>query len=326
MCLVGGVTTVRDCGDRDLLTLQVRDAIANGWASGPRVLTAGPPLTRSDGHLAWCGYRVETACEIRDAVRRLCDAGVDWIKVVASGGNMTPGSRPFDPSFSIVELRAASEEAHKHGRRVAVHALNAEAIRRSITAGVDTIEHCLWNGLDGRSAFDVDAACDLVQRGIFVGVNMAGIDRILLSEFAPDAAAAAVRRDKLRARWAAARQMLALGANVMLSSDAGTRYARFEDFGLTLACAVEALDLTPIEAIHRASLVPAQALGIEEKVGSVEVGKRADLLIVEGDPSRSTKDIQRVHEVWRDGRRVACADVVARPAEVSIVVPEADLA
>jgi imidazolonepropionase-like amidohydrolase len=259
MCLVGGVTTVRDCGDRDLLTLQVRDAIADGWVSGPRLLTVGTPLTRHDGHLAWCGCTVGTARELRDAVRRLCNAGVDWIKVIASGGNMTPGSRPYEPSFSSAELHAAAEEAHQHGRRVAVHALNAEAIRRSIAAGVDTIEHCLWNGHDGQPAFDVDAAHDLVQRGIFVGVNMTGIDRILLSERAPDAATAAVRRAKLRARWAAARQMLALGANVMLSSDAGTRYARFEDFGLTLACAVEALDLAPIEAIHRASLVPARA-------------------------------------------------------------------
>jgi imidazolonepropionase-like amidohydrolase len=68
-----------------------------------------------------------------------------------------------------------------------------------------------------------------------------------------------------------------------------------------------------------------RALGIGEEVGSVEVGKRADLLVVEGDPSQSIKDIQRVHEVWRDGRRVARADVVARPAEVPMLVPEADL-
>jgi imidazolonepropionase-like amidohydrolase len=238
---------------------------------------------------------------------------------------MTPGSRPFEPSFSADELHAASEEAHKHGRRVAVHALNAEAIRRSIAAGVDTIEHCLWNDRDGQPAFDVDAARDLVQRGLFVGVNLTGIDRILLSDRAPDAAVAAIRREKLRARWASARQMLAIGANVMLSSDAGTRYARFEDFGLTLACAVEALELTPIEAIHRATLVPARALGIDEEVGSVEIGKRADLLIVEGDPSQAIDDIQRIREVWRDGRCVAGADVIARPAEVSMLVPEADL-
>lgn len=303
-CLAGGVTTIRDCGDRDLITLAVRDAVGRGWLGGPRILAAGTPITTTGGHLAWCGRTADNAAELREAVRAVCEAGADVVKLVASGGNMTPDSHPFLPQYTAAELAAAAAAAHAAGRRVAVHALNAEAIRRSVAAGVDTIEHCLWNGPDGQPAYDASVGADIVARGIWVGVNMAGVDRILLpnTDDTPDLASA--HRSTLRQRWAAARDMLALGARIMISSDAGTRFGRFEDFHLSLACAIEALDLSPTEAIHRATLVPAQALGLGDQVGSIEPGKCADLVVVGGDPATRIGDMARIREVWRDGRRM----------------------
>jgi imidazolonepropionase-like amidohydrolase len=319
LCLGAGVTTVRDCGDRDLITLQVRDAVERGWLQGPRILAAGPPITRRGGHLEWCGHVADGPDQVRTVVASVCDSGVDWVKIVASGGNMTPGSEPFQPAYSLAELEAATLEAHRRGRRVAAHALNAEAIRRAIAAGVDSIEHCLWKGPDGRPAYDGVAARELVKRGIYVGVNMAGIDRVLLPIYTAERAILDARGRELRDRWDGARAMLALDARVMLSSDAGTRNTRFEDFSLSLLCGVEALNISPLEAIHRASLVAAQALGIDHEVGSVEVGKRADLVVVEGDPSVSIADMRRVREVWRDGRLVANCQGLARPESVPMV-------
>jgi imidazolonepropionase-like amidohydrolase len=300
-CLSAGVTTVRDCGGRDLITLHVRDAIQQGLVAGPRILAAGPPIMQRGGHLSWCGVEANTADELRRRIQDLCDSGVDVIKLVASGGNMTPGSEPFTATYSEAELRAAVDQAHLSERRVAVHALNAESIRRAIAADVDSIEHCLWNGPDGQYAFDATAAREMVRRGsIFVGANMAGIDRILLPADAP--------RKQLRERWAGTREMLALGARVMLSSDAGTRGTRFDEFGLSLVCGVEALDVSPLEAIHRATLVPAEALGVDTDLGTIEIGKRADLVVVDGDPARTISDIRRVREVWQDGHIVARPD------------------
>jgi imidazolonepropionase-like amidohydrolase len=106
----------------------------------------------------------------------------------------------------------------------------------------------------------------------------------------------------------------------MLSSDAGVRYTRFEDFALTLVCAVEALGLTPVEAIHRATAVPADALGIGADVGTVEVGKRADLVLVEGDPASDVSDMLAVRTVWRDGRVVAAGGRVAAPAPIPLAI------
>src|ERR1700751_5265324 len=91
-CLIGGVTTVRDCGDRDFITLGIRDAIASDRAVGPRILAAGPPLSNPRGHLSWCGLVVDSQDAIRNAIRASARRGVDLIKVVVSGGNMTDGS------------------------------------------------------------------------------------------------------------------------------------------------------------------------------------------------------------------------------------------
>jgi len=325
-CLRAGVTTVRDCGDRGLVTLRVRDAIQCGCLAGPRILAAGTPITTTGGHLSWCGRLADSAADVRQAVRAVCEAGVDVIKLVGSGGNMTPGSQPFESQYTAADLARATSVAHAAGRRVAVHALNAEAIRRCVTAGVDTIEHCLWNGPDGQPAYDPSAAADLVSAGIWVGINMAGVDRILLPVPGDAPEVVAANRSTLRQRWAGAREMLAIGAKVMISSDAGTRYGRFEDFHLSLVCAVEALDISPGEAIHRATLVAAEALGLGDEVGSIEPGKRADLVVIDGDPATDIADMARVREVWRDGRLVSSGAGLARLTSVPVSVPAADRA
>jgi len=324
MCLLAGVTTVRDCGDRGLVTLRVRDAIARRWLNGPRILAAGTPITTSGGHLDWCGCQADSVDDVRRAVARLCSAGVDLVKIVASGGNMTPGSDPLQPQYSATALAAATAEAHQRGRRVAVHALNAEAIRRATAAGVDSVEHCLWNGPDGQYAFDARAARELVDRGIWIGTNMAGVDRILLPAADDEPHVTAAHRHTLRQRWAGARELLSLGARVMISSDAGTRYARFEDFSLSLVCAVHALDLSPLETIHRATLVPARATGLGDDLGSLQPGKRADILVVEGDPSIDVADMRRVREVWCDGQPRVLRGAFVAPESRPLIVPEVD--
>jgi imidazolonepropionase-like amidohydrolase len=300
-CLRAGVTTVRDCGGRGRITRAVRDAVARGWIEGPRILAAGPPLTRERGHLDWCGMVADDEAALCAAIEELCAGGVDFIKIVASGGNMTPTSDPLEPQYRAEELAAATTMAHSLGRRVAAHALNAESVRRLVAAGVDTLEHCLWRSADGID-YDPSVAAQIARRDMWVGVTMTALDRRLLPG-AVDASAA-----ELRERHIEARMLLAEGARVMISSDAGVRNTRFDGFALSLRCAVDALDVSPVEAIHRATQVPAAALGLSDRIGSIEVGKQADLLLVTGDPARRIDDVANVIGVWRDGRRVATSE------------------
>jgi|SRR5947209_1566133 len=322
-CIEAGITTVRDCGDRGLVTCAVRDAVAQGLLTGPRILAAGTPITTTAGHLHWCGCEADTAEEVRKAVRTLCKRGVDVIKVMASGGNMTTGSNPLLPQYSADELREAVCEAHRLGRRLAAHSLNAESTRRAVTAGVDTIEHCLWREPTGMPEYDTGTIERMVSHQLWVGVTLAGIDRVLLPEAADSDADAERNLSTLRQQHAHARRMREDGVKMMVSSDAGVRFTRFEDFYLSLLCAVRALDMGPVEAIHRATQIPAQAIGLGNEIGSIEPGKCADLVLVDGDPARNIGDVQKVKAVWQRGRLVVERGFMAPPSPIPLQIPTA---
>lgn len=311
-CLRAGVTTVRDCGGRGLIVCAVRDAIDAGLITGPRILAAGPPITTPSGHLHWCGLAAEGVVAVREAVARLCQLGVDLIKVIATGGNMTAGSDPFQVQYSSSELQAVVLEAHQRERRVAAHAINGSAISALVEAGVDTIEHCWWQGPADSNLYDAAVVAAMARRDIWVGVTMTGLDRIYLrsadgdpvgerqSELAAQPDAAPLHQ--LRLRHVDTRRMLDAGVKLMLSSDAGVRNTAFEDFALSITCGVIALDIEPVQAIALATRAAADALGLSHEVGSIEVGKQADFVLVRGDPASRIGDLRNVQEVWLAGR------------------------
>jgi imidazolonepropionase-like amidohydrolase len=309
--LTGGVTTVRDCGDKDLVTLAVRDAIAAGALPGPRILAAGPPLTIPDGHLNWCGNVVASEDEIRASVRNLARAGVDLVKVMSSGGRMTAESNPSVPQFEESEMAAAVEEAHAANCRVAAHALNAESIRRSVAAGVDTVEHCLWgDGAPGPD--DVAELLELMAAGTSSPViTMAGIARALLpAHDAADPREAEIARavsstGDLRQDFDFARQMFLAGVNVVVASDAGVRFTPFHRFDESIQCGRVGLGVTLSEAIRLVTHNAAVALGIGDQVGLIEPGMRADLVVL--DQTGSPDTIGTVSAVFRDGVRLVDA-------------------
>src|SRR5262249_18371365 len=139
-----GVTTVRDLGGREYVELAVRQAIVDGLLPGPRVLAAGKVICMTGGHGAWIGREADGPDEVRKAVREQLKAGADLIKVIATGGVMTPGVEPGAPQLGLDELRAAVAEAHRAGRRVAAHAQGSQGITDAVTAGVTSIEHGIF--------------------------------------------------------------------------------------------------------------------------------------------------------------------------------------
>lgn len=144
-----GITTIRDLGDRNYLSLSLRDRFATGAEFGPRLLCSGPPITTPQGHCWFLGGEVESIDQLRLAARERAARGVDVIGVMASGGNMTPTVGPHESQLGRAELAAALEEAHTAGLPLAVHAHGTVAVVDALTVGADSIEHCTFFGAEG---------------------------------------------------------------------------------------------------------------------------------------------------------------------------------
>jgi Amidohydrolase family len=155
-----GVTTVRDLGDRDFLSLDLR---ASADPTLPTIVASGPPLTTPAGH---CHFLGGATADIRAAVHAHAERGVDVIKVMASGGNLTPGSRPELPQFEPDELRTAVDEAHRHQLPITAHVHSTRAVTAAVAAGVDGLEHMTFMTADGVDPVPADLLTEIVARQV----------------------------------------------------------------------------------------------------------------------------------------------------------------
>jgi len=306
--LLGGITTVRDLGDIDYVTVSLRNLVSSGVIPGPTIFAAGPPITTTAGHLHWCGNTADTLDEIRKAVRKSCAQEVDVIKVMSSGGNMTRGSNPQMPQYGIEELKVLVGEAHRLKRRVAAHSLEAQSIRRSIAAGVDTLEHCTWKGNTPEDN-DPQSLVDLLKDSqTMVTLTLAGIHRALLdfnrplSEIVLTSAKAASVSGALENDFQWAKALIANGIDVALASDAGVRFTSFRDFNESIEAAIVALDVNFETVISMATKIAAKALGISETVGTLEKGMFADIAVLK-EPAEGRK-IGAIHDVYKRGKKM----------------------
>ena len=306
--LEAGVTTVRDSGSRGTFLRALRDGIEAGLLPGPRLLVCGPPITTTRGHLWVCGGEVDTADEGRRLVRRLVKEDVDFVKIMATGGRMTPGSNVGRAQFTVNELRARVEDAHRRGRLVAAHCLGVEGMARAVEAGVDTIEHGNWLDESGdKHAFEEALARTMAERGTYR--NMATQPDRELAELPLNRPLTEAQRRRLelaQERWYWFRKGVELGVPSFFSTDAiyGQWGDECTDLPWLTILLGERGGLGAHEAIRMVSAIPARAIGLEREVGSVSPGLRADLLVVRGNPLESLRALLEVAAVYRDGRRV----------------------
>jgi imidazolonepropionase-like amidohydrolase len=307
--LRAGITTIRDLGDHRLVSLALRQAAQRGLTESPSLLLAGAPLTTPGGHLHAIGAVARGVDQVRAAVRRLAHAGVDWIKVMASGGNMTPDSDSLHPQFTAAEMHAVVDEAHAAGKLVAAHALCTEAIRIAVKGGVDTIEHALWRSGDGRHDWDESTVELMAERGVTVTATLGGYLRnLLLAEHSStdERAAHAATLDDF---WAPYRRLRAAGVRVIAASDAGVRLTPIDDPAGMLQLLTDGFGLRLPEALELLTAEPALALRLPDR-GWLGAGARADVLAVAGDLECDSRHLANVQMVMSGGQ------ILRRPTHV----------
>ncbi len=270
-----GITTARDLGGGRFLELELRDRIARREVVGPRLKCAGQPVTSPHGHCFFWGGEAADVDAAHAVIARQRQRGVDLVKVMATGGSMTKGTRPKDSQFDGETLAEIVAEAKRCGFDVAAHCHGTQGIGFAVRAGVRTVEHCSWVGDEGwGSAYDADIAAELVQAGVFVSPTVnAGWQRFLGKGDGFES--------RVKSNFEA---MRTAGVRLVASTDAGIPNVRHADLARALPVFAAFAGLSPLEALRTATSAAACAIGLEGEVGVIAPGHSADLLFIEGDP------------------------------------------
>ena len=287
--LRAGVTTVRDVGSGNGLAMDLRDAVNSGKVPGPRVRAAGAVLCMTGGHGWFLGRMVDGPWDARKAVREQLWAGADCIKVIATGGVLTKGAVPGNAQLLPEELEAAISEAHRHGLRVAAHAIGTEGIKNALRAGIDSIEH--------GHMLDDEALALFKERDAYLVPTLTAPTCIL--ENISDGSQPQFVLDKARMvnekMIVSIRRALEAGVKIAGGSDAGTPYNYHENYAYEVELMHTILGMTPQQALHAATATAAELIGLHR--GVLQPGEPADLLLLPrdlGDDVRALRDVERV--------------------------------
>ncbi len=305
--LLAGFTSVRDLGDAFLASLALRDAVDAGKVPGPRIYAAGKSVATTGGHAdptnGWADFLrgrpgplegvVNGTVEAAQAVRQRYKDGSDVIKITATGGVLSIAKNGLNPQFTEEEIRAVVSTAKDYNFTVAAHAHGAEGIKRAVRAGVDSIEHGTFMDDEGMTLMKQKGTwyVPTISAGKWVG------ERSKEDGFFPTIVRpkAALVGPQIQTTFAKAYKA---GVRIMFGTDTGV--SAHGDNAREFAYMVEA-GMPAMEAIKSATIVPARFLGVDDRLGTIEAGKLADLVAVSGDPLADISVMQRVSFVMKDG-------------------------
>lgn len=277
--LFAGITTARDCGGGGHREHRLRAQIDSGALSGPRLLCCGQPLTSPGGHCAFWGGEVASRDEIDRMIERQIELGSDWIKLMATGGVFTPGSRARDSQFEPAEMGAVVEVAGRAGRSVAAHCHGTAGIAAALRAGVRTIEHASFAGEKGfGSDLDESLMREMAAAEVWVSPTVnAGWGRRMVDPRGEPTDFFARLSGSLRAQRDH-------GVRFIASTDAGIPGVAHPDLLDGLLAFERFADLRPVDVLRAATSEAADALGIANRTGRIAPGLSADFLVLDADP------------------------------------------
>ncbi len=299
-----GFTTLRVPGDDGAyyFPISVRDAINRGDFVGPRMLIAPHMISSTGGHGDYNdlapdletrapGLVVDGPDEMRYAIREQIKHGADWIKLAATGGVMSAGDNPNVTAYTDEELFAAVDETHRHGKKITVHAIGTAGIKAAVRAGVDAVEHGIL--------IDEEGIALMKERGTWLVPTIYVLNYVVeegpnvgyAEESIAKGRALMVERDRrIRAAFAAGVKV-AFGSDCIFPFDQATReFAELVRLGLS-----------PMQAIKAATINAATVLGLEREIGTLEVGKLADVVAVDANPLDDIRSLENVSFVMKGG-------------------------
>lgn len=299
--LRAGITTVRDMGAKEHIDVHFKEGVRLGLVPSPRYLVSGQPIIATGGHCTYMGVQVDGPMEARRATRKQLQAGVDWVKMMVTGGVMTRGTDPRTQQLFDDEVKAVIETAHAAGKPVAAHCQGGPAVEATIRAGIDSIEHGMWL---------TDEAIDLMLENntayvptlsafylIAQGLPIAGV---VPPDWAVVKGQAAVEAHKVSFRKA-----VEAGVRIVAGTDYKQGSLPFE-----LSLMVE-WGMSELEALRSATSRAADLLRLPD-VGRITDDAEADLVVVKGDPTRDIRALEEVLLVIRAGE-VVHVDPSVRP-------------
>ncbi len=301
--LKSGVTTVRDCGAKGMSILELRDFIRKGVIQGPDIISCGMPITITGGHCNFCGLEADSKEEVVKAVRFLLKSGADYIKVMVSGGNMTPGSNSMIDQYEEETLAAIVKEAHERGKKVAGHVHSVAGIRRAVQAGFDILEHCSFKDGDGED-YREELVEKMKEKNIAVNPAVGKAYILPAEEAAPQPDKVAMWAEFQKSRFSTTERMYQAGVPIFAGTDAGCKNTKFNEFYLTLDMMEKKMHLSKEDVMLSATSLAADILGVGHKVGSIQPGKQADILIVKENPFDSFLNLKDVVMVMKRGKKV----------------------
>jgi imidazolonepropionase-like amidohydrolase len=307
--VLAGTTTIRDLGSRNEVAFPVRQMINDGHVPGPRLLLAGTPITITAGHCWFFGSEADTADQVRTAIRKQVKQGANVIKMMATGGMFTPTANPRKPQYTVEQIKAAVEEAHRMNVPIVTHTLSAQGVRNVVEAGVDHLIHARWYDSDPNKGldYDPDTVKRMVDQGQWldptIGHHLLGFEARARGELAP-----------ATPHWSVSYKVVDEAEHVealMKMHEAGVRFTTGLDMGMPAGTHdrsaanawsfVETLGWANWKAIHAATAGTAEAVGLSGEIGALKVGLAADMAAFDGDPANNIRDMDSAETVVQSG-------------------------
>tara|TARA_Y100001960_G_scaffold49486_1_gene50172 strand:+ start:14 stop:898 length:885 start_codon:yes stop_codon:yes gene_type:complete len=282
----------------------LKNSISEGILVGPRLIAAGTPITTTGGHCNWFGTEADTVEEVVQAVRQQFKVGADCIKIMSTGGGFTPGTNVRKPQYTAEIIKAAVIDSDRLGLKVAAHCHGTAGIKNCVEAGIHNLIHCSWMSENPEELYDYDTdTADLIaEKNMYVDPTLALSHLNKLRGKSPSPASGMASNPERR--FEILRDMWDRGVKFVTGMDSGMANANFDDFPYIPEVMVKEMKISPIDALICATRTSAECLGMSNQIGTLEIGKSADILVVNGDPLADITKLHDINTIISQGKKI----------------------